>query len=200
MRQIPIRRAQPRAQGRDEVAAARVDTDEVDPGVADNREAEGLREEVARLTRLLAERDHQARLAATQAHYGAEEVERAKTRLRRDAEREIERTKRGMLNGFLEVLDDLDRALEAARQATADEAVVEGVTLVRRRFLAKLGELDVTHAPAMGELFDPACHEAVSAVPVGAAEVGRVVAVVREGYRIGEQVLRPAWVAVGCAR
>ena len=76
--------------------------------------------------------------------------------------------------------------------------VVTGLELVRRSMLSRFGSLGVTHAPALGEVFDPRRHEAIALVPVtDPAKDGRVVDVMREGYLIGEDTLRPAGVAVG---
>jgi molecular chaperone GrpE len=61
-----------------------------------------------------------------------------------------------------------------------------------------LGQFGVTHAAARGEVFDPNRHEAIALVPVtDAAQDGRVIDVMREGYLIGDETLRPAGVAVG---
>jgi molecular chaperone GrpE len=177
------------------------------------REAE-LEAEIERLHKLVEEKDQHAREAAVQARVAGEELERAKERIRKDADRELEQRKRGVLLAFIEVLDDLDRALDAARQgqgapaaalpgatlpsAAGTTAVVQGVDLVRKGFLARLAQFDVTPLPSLGQRFDPGCHEALSMVPVGDPEKdGLVQGVVREGYRIGEEILRPAAVAVG---
>jgi molecular chaperone GrpE len=129
-----------------------------------------------------------------------EELERAKARLRKDAAREVEQRKRTLVLGFIEVLDDLDRALEAARGGADSAAITDGVALVRKRFLSKLEQIGVTHRPALGERFDPAYHEAVSRVSVADADRdGAIVGVIRQGYDIGDEVLRPASVAVAKA-
>ena len=71
--------------------------------------------------------------------------------------------------------------------------------MVRRQFLAKLESFGVTRIASDGEPFDPAVHEAITAVPAASADRGRIVGVVRHGYRIGDEVLRPALVAVAKA-
>lgn len=127
-----------------------------------------------------------------------DEIERARARIEREAAREVEQRSRKIVLGFLTVLDDLDRALEAARKLDHDTAVLDGVDVVRKRFLAELGTLGVRHVPSLGTAFDPALHDAMSVVPVAdSAQDGVVIGVIREGYLIGEEVLRPAGVAVG---
>jgi molecular chaperone GrpE (heat shock protein) len=99
----------------------------------------------------------------------------ARRRLAADADRELEQRTRNPLRGFLDVVDDLDRAIEATRKLQHDPEALAGVELVRRERLVHLGQLGVTDA----------------------AQVGRVVAVLREGYSVADDILRPAGVAVG---
>jgi molecular chaperone GrpE len=147
----------------------------------------------------------QARALAEKAEARAErataEVERAKERLARDAERNRQHGVRDLLGDFLDVLDDLDRAIEASRTMDHNPKVLEGIELVRARFLEKLGRHGVTHAPALGQPFDPARHDAVSMVAVDdPAQNGIIVGIASEGYDLAGEPLRPARVAVGKLR
>ena len=126
------------------------------------------------------------------------EIEAATKRIENASKKELERRTRGMLEGFLAVVDDLDRGIVAARQVAESADVVTGLELVRRSMLQRLGSFGVVHAPALGEVFDPERHEAIALVPVtDPAKDGRVIDVMREGYLIGDATLRPAGVAVG---
>lgn len=171
------------------------------PGPAQGPDAvAALRQEVERLTGLVAEKDRMARESAVRAQHRAEELERAKERIRKDAGRELRQRTRDVVLGFIEVLDDLDRAVASARDSDGAAGVVAGVELVRRRFLDKLSQHGVAHAPALGARFDPALHEAVSLAPVtDPSRDGVVIGVVREGYRAGDELLRAARVVVGKA-
>lgn len=136
--------------------------------------------------------------AEARAERAGAEIERAKERLARDAERDRLQRSRDLLAGFLGVLDDLDRAIEAARTMDHNPEVLAGIDLVRNRFLAELRRHGVEHAPALGQRFDPARHDAVSMVAVtDPAQDGVVIGVAAEGYDLGGEVLRPAQVAVG---
>jgi molecular chaperone GrpE len=126
------------------------------------------------------------------------EFEQVKTRLRRDTTREVERSRRAVLVEMLDVLDNLDRALASAAERSADDPLVRGVALVRDQFVAKLDAFGVRRIDALDRPFDAAAHEAVSTAAVtDGARDGVVVAVVRDGYTIGDELLRPAAVVVG---
>lgn len=149
------------------------------------------------LERQLAEKDRLVQEYLSKYREASREFEESRVRLRKDIAREIERGRRTMLVELLEVVDNLDRALEAARDQTSADALVQGVEIVRRQFLAKLEGFGVTRIEALDTPFDPARHEAVTTVPVDdPARDGRVCGVMTPGYLIGDEVLRPAMVAV----
>ena len=84
--------------------------------------------------------------------------------------------------------------------AATGDPLLQGVEMVQQQFLAKMDGFGVKRIDALGAEFDPLLHEAVTAVPAPDASAdGRVVGVITHGYRIGDEVLRPALVAVGKA-
>jgi molecular chaperone GrpE len=125
----------------------------------------------------------------------ADEFDQARVRLRKEVTKDVERGRRSLIVSFLEVLDNLDRALESAGGRDGDP-LVQGVTLVRQQFLATLEGLGVTRIDPQGQPFDPLRHEAVSTITAPGLAPGTVAGVVRPGYLIGDEVLRPAQVAV----
>jgi molecular chaperone GrpE len=154
---------------------------------------------VEQLERTIAEKD--AELAATIAKYreASAQFDEARARIRREMAKDIERARRAILADLLDVVDNLDRAIEAAEQAaTADPAgLLHGIKLVRDQFLAKMGALGIARMVAVGAPFDPQRHEAVSTIPTeDPATDGVVAGIVSHGYTIGDEVLRPAMVAV----
>ena len=159
------------------------------------------------LERQLAEQGAQLQSFTADHRRALDEFEQARMRFRRDVAREVERGKRFILLELLEVVDNLDRAISAARSGAgptgesseALDNVTRGVELVRDQFLGKLGAWGVGRIAALGVPFDAARHEAVTTTPVEAAQDGLVVAVMKEGYAIGEEILRPASVVVGKA-
>jgi molecular chaperone GrpE len=146
----------------------------------------------------------QLQTITTEHRRSLEEFEEVKARLRREAAREVERGRRAVLGALLEVVDNLDRALAATRDPAGSSAsqaadrVARGVELVRDQFLAKLEAFGVSRVPALGQSFDALRHEAVTTAPVEhPGQDGMVLAVVKEGYTIGDELLRPASVVVG---
>jgi molecular chaperone GrpE len=94
---------------------------------------------------------------------------------------------------LLPVLDDLERALEAA--AEHEEAKLEeGVRLVHRELVEALAREGVVEVDTDGK-FDPHVHEALLSQPSD-QEDGSVIEVLQKGYRLGDRVLRPARVVV----
>lgn len=151
------------------------------------------------LEQQLADRSAQLQAIAGEHRRAMDEFEQAKTRIRREVARDVERGRRAIVADLLEVLDNLDRAIGAARDSDVPaDSLLRGVELVRDQFLAKLEGLGVRRVNALGQPFDAAVHEAVSMAPVtDQTQDGRVVAVTREGYAVGDEILRPAGVVVG---
>lgn len=120
-----------------------------------------------------------------------------KERIERDAERRAVLRERELLLDLLDVVDNLDRAIDSAR--SSDPAVLKGVKLVRDDFLRKLGERGISRASAPeGTEFDPKQHEALATAAVDDRALdGRITYVVRPGYRYQQELLRPAGVIVG---
>lgn len=158
----------------------------------------------AELDELLGESPFEAEIADLKAQLeeanarAAKEIEAATKRIEAASAKELKQRTRKLLEGFLDVVDDLDRGIAAAKQQAESADVVAGLELIRRSMLTRLGQFGVTHAPALGQPFDPNRHDAIAVVPVSdPTQDGRVIDVMREGYLIGDETLRPAGVAVG---
>ena len=95
---------------------------------------------------------------------------------------------------LLPVLDDLERALDAAEHLE-EAKVIEGVEMTRSNLANALTSEGVEEIVAEG-IFDPHVHEALLAQPADGVESGSIIQVVQRGYRLGDAVLRPARVIV----
>jgi molecular chaperone GrpE len=154
---------------------------------------------VEELEQKLARREKDAEEYLTKYRQASKEFEDARARMRKELAKDAERNRREVLVSLLEVVDNLERAIEASRTAgtSSQDPLLQGVELVRNQFVAKLDGFGITRIGSEGVAFDPRLHEAVAAVPAAdPAQDGVVVGVVRHGYLIGDEVLRPALVAV----
>ena len=122
------------------------------------------------------------------------EFDNFRKRTAREHEAMSARANQALLGELLPILDDLERALEAAEQH--EEAKLEdGVRLVHRALAGVLARTGLAEIETDGS-FDPHVHEALLAQPSEDAEPGSVVQVLQKGYRLGDRVLRPARVVV----
>ena len=105
--------------------------------------------------------------------------------------------RRAALLPLLPVLDSLERALATG---SMDRDFYDGVAATHRLFLAALREAGAEPIESVGQPFDPNLHEAVAAVPAdGEVALGTVAREVRRGWRLGDELLRPAQVVVATA-
>ncbi len=124
----------------------------------------------------------------------AAEFENYRKRAARDQEHMVAHAHERLVRELLPVLDDLERALQAAERHE-DAALVDGVKLVEQALRKALEKEGLTEIETAGP-FDPHVHEAMLAQPGEGAEPGSVLEVVQRGYRIGDKVVRPARVIV----
>ena len=105
-----------------------------------------------------------------------------------------------VIGRFVDVLDDFNRAVQDKpadmNDATALAQWAAGVGLIQRKLQSILDAEGVERIPAEGKAFDPALHEAVTHEDSDQHQPGQVIAVLRQGYRIGDKIIRPALVRV----
>ena len=149
----------------------------------------------------------QARVSETQRRFEEmksqmrDEVERTRARLHADFERRVQLEKRNTILPLLEVLDNLERALAAAGSARNPEALQQGIEMTVGLFRSKLRSLGVESIEVLSRPFDPHEGQATATVQVTSPDLdGIVVDEVARGYRMGDQMLRPAEVRVGSYR
>ena len=178
--------------------------EKIDKGLSEsNREAmdkeQATNNEIAEdaetntLEDVLAERDeyisHLQRLKA--------EFDNYRKRVTREKEQLIKRGNRTLILELLDVLDNFERALEAAHEAGEQASgFTQGLDMTARMLLTTLHNRGLKPIPALGERFDPEIHEAMSMEAREDVEPGTVVHEWQRGYWLGEQVLRPSKVVV----
>jgi molecular chaperone GrpE len=159
----------------------------------EGREAEELLErDLDELSAAKRERDEYLELAQrTKADF-----ENYRKRVAKETSEAVVRGKAELARQLLPALDNLERALEAGEDASAHEALVEGVALVRDELHNRLEGAGVEAFDPTGERFDPQLHEALSTKPDEGTEPGVILETVEKGYRLNGQVLRAAKVVV----
>jgi molecular chaperone GrpE len=130
------------------------------------------------------------------------DFENYRRRATREAAAAQERGIAKLAKELLPAVDNLDRALEAAKttdgapQDNGTATLVSGIRLVHDDVIAALSRAGIEGYSPKGERFDPQLHEAIAQQPVEGAESGTVVEVYQRGYRLGDVVIRPARVVV----
>ena len=142
----------------------------------------------------------QASTKAREAEADAE-LRLARERIQNEYARRLLRAKIDIMNKFIEILENFERALEAAKSKSGFDSLLEGVHLIRNQFLATLSELGVSELEVKGKPFDPEIAEAVGAVDVSQEEQDQhIIEVVGKGYMLDQVLVRPARVRVGTHR
>jgi molecular chaperone GrpE len=125
------------------------------------------------------------------------ELQNFRRRSQRDLGESLRFAEERVLLEMVSVLDDLERALETAREASAPDSWMQGVQLVTSRMIDYLARQRVVAMNPLGQPFDPEFHEALLEVdPPEDMPPGAVVQVVRKGYERDRRALRPARVVV----
>ena len=122
------------------------------------------------------------------------DFENYRKRAAREQERLVAHAHERLVRELLPILDDLERALEAAERHE-EAQLVEGVKLVEHSLRSALRKEGLAEIDTDGQ-FDPHVHEALLTKPGNGAEPGSVLEVVQRGYRVGDRVVRPAKVIV----
>ena len=152
------------------------------PAEAPPAEAAGRDEELKSLN------DKYLRLAA--------EFDNYKRLAQRDQRDQIRFGNEQLLKELLPVVDNLERAIKAAKDVKSADGLVQGVDLTLKQLQGVLGKFGVQSIPTMGQPFDPSGHQAVASVPSTQVPDMHVVEECQRGYRLHDRILRPAMVTV----
>lgn len=119
-------------------------------------------------------------------------------RKRTDRERQTlsETVAAGIIEELLPLVDDMERALSVEPGAEGADAYRKGVELIHRQLLDILRRRGVTPIEALGAMFDPHYHQAVSHEPSADGAEGEILEEFRRGYMLGDRLLRPSMVKV----
>jgi molecular chaperone GrpE len=171
------------------------DVDPLEP-TTDDTTPEG---EILRLREELAARTREAEASQDRYLRAMAEFDNARKRAVREREELIKGANENLIRELLPVLDNLDRALAAAKGDPSAAAVSAGVELIQRELLRTLEKFGVTTFSSVGAPFHPERHEAIARVPATGRPDMTVVDEIARGYLLGGRVLRPAMVTVAMA-
>ena len=122
--------------------------------------------------------------------------ENARKRIRQQSEESVRIQRENILRDLLPIIDNLERALAAARNGTDMRTIVDGVEMTVRALTDFLRAQGVTPVQSVGQAFDPNRHEAVDHVASDTHPPNTVIDEFHRGYLIGDRTLRPARVSV----
>ncbi len=140
--------------------------------------------------------DVQARFEQVRAEL-RRETDEIRQRLARTADERVQRDRAAFIASLLPVLDNLQLAIKAAEGGGSIEALLDGLRGTASGYENALSAAGAEPFKALGETFDPELHEAVDTTEVEPARDNTITAEYSRGYRLGNQLLRPARVQVG---
>ena len=124
------------------------------------------------------------------------ELANARKRFQREQQQAYTNAQADILVRLLPTVDDFERAIETLPDNLLELTWIEGVMLIQRKLALLLEQAGVSAIDAVGQEFDPFCHEAVTHEPSGDTPEGQVISELQKGYRMGDRVLRPSMVRV----
>jgi molecular chaperone GrpE len=170
--------------------------DGADAGAESERGDSGQASAGGDLESLIAEKDKEIAELKDKYLRTLAESENARKRIRQQADESVRIQRESILRDLLPIIDNLERALAAAREGTDAKTILDGVEMTVKALLDFLRAQGVTPVDSVGQAFDPARHEAVDHVASEAHPPNTVIDEFHRGYQIGERILRPARVSV----
>lgn len=166
--------------------------------VPENEQAETEEQELADAINAVGAQDTAAELAAANDRLLRMQAEMQNLRNRTSREIADERKYAALpvLRDLLPVLDNIDRAIEAAEKAGEAENLLEGFRLVRQQLVTTLANHGAEPIEALGQTFDPNFHQAILHQPSQDAPADTVTMVTQQGYKLHDRVVRPTQVIV----
>lgn len=174
-----------------------LEVDKDDPLHQSRRDASTEIDPEATLTLSEAERRQLELLDANNRALRAQaDLDNYRKRVQREQQQESRYVLMPLLRDLIPLLDNIQRAIEAAEKNKGTESLLEGFKLVAQQFQSILTQHDCHSIAALGETFDPNLHEAVSQTASDEYAAGKIVMEIAVGYQLHERVVRPSQVIV----
>ena len=191
------------AQGENTALASPADqpeTPSTDQEAEESDENSQQNEEVTGLSHQLLEKNEELHALNDKYLRLAAEFDNYKRRVQRDQSDTIRFANERLFKDLLPTLDNLERALQSGREQALIEGLLEGVELTYKHFLDTLQKMGMKQVASVGELFDPAKHQAVGQVESLTVPENVIVDEYQKGYFLHDRILRPAMVTVAKAQ
>ena len=191
------------AWGENAVTASPADqpeTPSTDQEAEESDENSQQNEEITGLSHQLLEKNEELHALNDKYLRLAAEFDNYKRRVQRDQSDTIRFANEKLFKDLLPTLDNLERALQSGREQALIEGLLEGVDLTYKHFLATLQKMGMKQVASMGELFDPAKHQAVGQVESLTVPENVIIDEYQKGYFLHDRILRPAMVTVAKAQ
>ena len=127
------------------------------------------------------------------------EFDNYKKLIQRDRSESSKFANENLLRDLLPIIDNLERAVKAARDASTTDGLIRGVELTLKQFNELLGKFGVQPVSSVGTSFDPARHQAMSRIETRNEPENSVIEEFQKGYLLHDRILRPAMVSVAMA-
>jgi len=124
------------------------------------------------------------------------ELENFRKRLTRDLEQQLKFATLPFARDLLEVIDNLNRAVQVAETTAPQDPLLEGVKLVQQQIMQVFSKYNCKPIEAVGKEFDPNFHQAIAQAPHDSIESGKISLEASVGYMMHDRVIRPSQVIV----
>ncbi len=162
-------------------------------------EGEVVEDEAGQLRQELAQVQSEAKVHQEQYLRTLADMENLRKRTQRDKEELAKFANENILREILPVMDNLERAVEHAEQAESCDGLFEGVQMTLTQFGQLLSKFGVEPVEAIGQIFDPAFHQAMGQLESEEHPVNTVIQQMQKGYQLNDRLLRPAFVMLAKA-
>ena len=176
------------------------ETPSTDQEAEESDENSQQNEEVTGLSHQLLEKNEELHALNDKYLRLAAEFDNYKRRVQRDQSDTIRFANERLFKDLLPTLDNLERALQSGHEQALIEGLLEGVELTYKHFLDTLQKMGMKQVASVGELFDPAKHQAVGQVESLTVPENVIVDEYQKGYFLHDRILRPAMVTVAKAQ
>lgn len=124
------------------------------------------------------------------------DFENSKRRLEKQKDEFVQYANKKIIQEFLPIIDNLQRAIQSAEANHSVESLIEGVTMINKQMLDVLAGHGMTRIVSLGQPFDPHVHEAIGSVESEEHDDETVIEEVVPGYMYKETLLRPTVVRI----